>query len=450
MRHCEKLGGRSPPVRTWEEWQMLHDEVQQLRIDPVVFAQMNIWLSATEGDKDSMLSRLDHWPEGIEAIEGVWRDYYTGEELDNYTKPWPDSNLDDSKETSFNCILYDPTEDAVSSWEEWQCRELEISCPCSYEDQPILHLRGFCPDTYLEHKRYTPMQLPTDPTGIVIVGMMNYQLRHNSTPGRWILSAVIDYSDAVAETYASQESYALGKNTWTISGDNYKCSKGQLSYDIEMKLTGCKEDEFTCDDGQCVKIEKRCNQQYNCRDKSDEINCKILSLDHGYNKRVSPILSTGFGSDAVTPVSVRISMTLLKVVAIEEADHTNRLQFQITLEWKENRVTYHNLKKQIYMNALSEADINMLWLPLVVFTNTDQQESTRLGENWEWKSKVSVRREGEYERSGFEMLDETELFRGEENSLVMVQSYTHAFQCVYQLEKYPFDTQVNQVYPVLH
>ena len=101
------------------------------------------------------------------------------------------------------------------------------------------------------------------------------------------------------------------------------------------------------------------------------------------------------------------------------------------------------------MNALSETDINMLWLPLVVFTNTDQQESTRLGENWEWKSKVSVRREGEYERSGFEMLDETELFRGEENSLVMVQRYTHAFQCVYQLEKYPFDTQVNQVYPCL-
>ena len=35
-----------------------------------------------------------------------------------------------------------------------------------------------------------------------------------------------------------------------------------------------------------------------------------------------------------------------------------------------------------------------------------------------------------------------EIFKGAENSLVMVQSYTHKFQCVYQLEKYPFDTQV--------
>merc|ERR1719239_1536174 len=134
-------------------------------------------------------------------------------------------------------------------------------------------------------------------------------------------------------------------------------------------------------------------------------------------------------------------MTLLKVVAIQEEDHTNKLQFQITLEWKENRATYHNLKKQLYLNALSEDDINRLWLPLVVYTNTDQQETTRLGENWEWKTTVSVRREGNYERSGSGVLDETEVFRGDENSLVMVQSYTHEFQCVYQLEKYPFDTQ---------
>ena len=40
---------------------------------------------------------------------------------------------------------------------------------------------------------------------------------------------------------------------------------------------------------------------------------------------------------------VRISITLLKVVDIEEEHHTKKLQFQITLEWKENRATYHNL-----------------------------------------------------------------------------------------------------------
>ena len=87
----------------------------------------------------------------------------------------------------------------------------------------------------------------------------------------------------------------------------------------------------------------------------------------------------------------------------------------------------------------------MLWLPLVIYTNTDQKETTRLGEygNGEWSTSVTVKREGEFTRSSVEEVDETEVFKGEENSLIMQQIYTHEFQCVYQLMKYPFDTQVS-------
>ena len=39
------------------------------------------------------------------------------------------------------------------------------------------------------------------------------------------------------------------------------------------------------------------------------------------------------------------------------------------------------------------------------------------------------------------VVDEIEIFVGEENGLVMTQSYTREFQCVYELTMYPFDTQ---------
>ena len=313
-----------------------------------------------------------------------------------------------SKEESFNCIIYDPEGDVISSWEEWQCRELEIGCPCSYDSQPILYLRGYCPDTYIQNQRYTPKQLPTDPTDIILVGMLYAQIRHNSSRGMWILRDFYDSNtDAHGETDASRESYALGKHIWTIKGDNIKCSKGQDSYDIEMKLTGCKDDEFTCDNGHCVKMEQRCNQLTDCRDESDETGCNILDLKQGYKKRVPPITREGLSGKSVP---VRVSLALLKVVAIEEEDHSIELQFQITLEWKENRARFHNLKKETYMNALSVEDINRIWLPLVIFTNTDQLETTRLGENWEWTTRVVVKREGQFERSGFDVLDEIEIF----------------------------------------
>ena len=51
-----------------------------------------------------------------------------------------------------------------------------------------------------------------------------------------------------------------------------------------------------------------------------------------------------------------------------------------TMIGKENRASYDNLKTETY---LSLDEINMLWLSLVLYTNTDQQQTTRLGENWE-------------------------------------------------------------------
>ena len=138
----------------------------------------------------------------------------------------------------------------------------------------------------------------------------------------------------------------------------------------------------------------------------------------------------------------------MKVVEIEEVDHSIHLQFQISLSWKENRLIYHNLKKQTSLNALTSGDIKTIWLPRVVYDNTDQKEVTRLGEygNGEWETDVIVTREGTFTRSGLEEVDEAEIFKGAENSLTMYQTYTWEFQCKYELQHYPFDTQVNLIY----
>ena len=42
-------------------------------------------------------------------------------------------------------------------------------------------------------------------------------------------------------------------------------------------------------------------------------------------------------------------------------------------------------------------------------------------------------------------VDEAEIFEGSENRLTMDQMYTWEFQCNYQLQRYPFDTQVQGV-----
>ena len=67
-----------------------------------------------------------------------------------------------------------------------------------------------------------------------------------------------------------------------------------------------------------------------------------------------------------------------------------------------------------------------------------QKDTTRFGMEW---TQVSVVKEGDFTRSGLEEADETEIFEGGENTLVMIQTYTEEFQCQYMLQRYPFDTQ---------
>ena len=60
-----------------------------------------------------------------------------------------------------------------------------------------------------------------------------------------------------------------GSHNWTF--------KGAVSTDLYyLNFNNCSEDYFSCDDGLCLPIEKRCNFIPNCDDESDELNCHLL------------------------------------------------------------------------------------------------------------------------------------------------------------------------------
>ena len=130
------------------------------------------------------------------------------------------------------------------------------------------------------------------------------------------------------------------------------------------------------------------------------------------------------------------------MVAIEEINYSVRFKFKITLRWQENRVTFQNLKHDSTNNMLSQEEVSELWLPRVIYWNTDQEETTRLGAEGEWSTDILVEREGGAKRNSMTDIDEAEIFQGIENSLRMEQTYTHAFQCNFKLSRYPFDMQV--------
>ena len=266
---------------------------------------------------------------------------------------------------------------------------------------------------------------------------MSSKIYFNST--QWIIND--DVQNVTAVSKAAKYSFALGKHQWWVTGDDKSCHEGE-PYATFLKLTGCRDGDFTCDNGQCVKMEQRCDQLPDCVDESDEMGCRLLVLKDSYNKRVPPISAKSGLDRTIIPVSVGVSIVLMEVVSIDEVDHSIQLQFEAILDWKENRATYLNLKEKTALNEMKEEDIQQLWLPFIIYTNTDQKKTTRLGMEWEWSTSITITREANFTRADLYHVDETEIFEGAENGLTMRQTYTHRFQCNYLLSRYPFDTQV--------
>ena len=343
-----------------------------------------------------------------------------------------------------NCLVWYTTGSEDTAWMEQSCISYDLSCPCQYEQQPVLRLRGLCEDSLIYDYIFSPKQLPGFPLELVLQGGLSLRIRYNDSSSQWVLSDSL--SSVTAVTRAAKKSYVLGKHEWTVTGDVYDCHKGE-PYTTYLKMSGCNPwGEFTCNDGQCVTIEERCNQIPNCRDESDEVDCKLIVLKENYNKKVPPIIPTG--ENKFNQTRVDISIVLLKIVSMEEVQHKINFQFGIILEWEENRVKYHNLKMKKSLNALTDAEIKTLWLPYVIYANTDMKEAVQL--KLGLKTTIVVNRKGNFTVSDdFSIMDEIEIFEGSENTLAMYQTYTKRFQCQYHLQRYPFDTQVNKTYILL-
>ena len=367
--------------------------------------------------------------------DDIWVDSYSGERiLDPQWNPGYPVN-DSSRACAIDGIM-------SPGYSNWPCLQTGAYggwyCTCHFPDPPFLRLRGLCKDSYID-RIYMPYNSPVD-AETTYYGNILTHARFLKEDNEWKMEALVFNTTALSKEISKR--FMLGKQNWTIEGDSKKCSEGK-AYTALLKLTGCTDGEFTCDDGLCIKMEERCNQVPDCEDKSDERGCRLIVLEGDYNKNIPPIgKNTSMGG--LIPARVSISITLMKVVEIEERDHSIHLQFEIFMQWRENRVKYQNLKDKTSLNALSNSDIEKLWLPLIVYDNTDQKQSTRLGWINEWVTGVSVVKEGDFTRSGLEEVDEAEMFKGDENNLTMVQTYTREFQCKYMLQRYPFDTQVKQ------
>ena len=384
MWFCQNLGGHAPSVRTRENWDNLTKELDLLITDWSQHYQF--WLAI----------RL-----GVKNKGDKWRDPYTGLPLDDYYKKelYNDTGKNDGAKS-----VYMSFEEKNQTW-QWSLdihgETSKTKCLC---EKSALQLRGLCKNSPLRGKneerglQYFPRQCTklscknTNDEESFLAGGISTKIAIDK--GEWKLTHAKDDLFAVSE--APEGSYPLGKHAWNFYND--ECYNG--SYKAELKLTGCKDDEFTCDDGQCVDMKQRCDQTPQCEDDSDEKGCQLILLNEGYNQIVPPFTTGNCVEHEIVPAKINISIKLFNILSIDEVDNTIDLKFEIMLEWFDHRHTYNNLKEhRSFLNALNETDLDRIWLPIIFYDNTDQYKRTQRSWNGEWITNVMVSRKGNFTRS---------------------------------------------------
>ena len=208
--------------------------------------------------------------------------------------------------------------------------------------------------------------------------------------------------------------------------------KGEI---VELMLTKCVNENFTCNDGQCISIEQRCDNVLNCRDESDEEGCEILDLRKNYNKFSAPI------------TNVTVNITLEDIESIRESHSEIDLTVSISLNWTDARATYWNLKGNQIQDALQKQHIEKLWIPKLIFQNSKQKHDTTSSLS---ESKVFVSREGNRSKVSNKVVDEVATYKGKENPIVMEYLTTLSFKCNFNFILFPFDTQVMFLFHQTH
>ena len=374
------------------------------------------------------------WAPFMYNTEGVFIDYYTGTPMTEslWVPGQPNGGLKQQcthwSGDSAEGRLYDSPR--ISSSSKGQCL-------CQLSETPLLRLRGLCKGSKID-THYTMKSINGS---VVFLGLTGTEIRFvtTSTIPSWKLS--VNQMNTTSSTPAEESSFILGRYTWSVSFDSAQCFGGG-SYSTDLKMSGCRGGEFTCSNGDCVSMEDRCDQVSDCPDKTDEVNCTMIVLEESYRKASPPVTLnvTNKRLKEIIPAPVRVAFTLMDISAIREAENEIDIKFSVELEWNETRATYHNLKKKMSQNIVDTSKSSlMLWTPKLIFENNKDNDDTRS----EFKtSRMMINRKGNFTRSSIEVVNEIELFKGKENPIIMIQSYTKEFRCKYNLEVFPFDTQV--------
>lgn len=183
----------------------------------------------------------------------------------------------------------------------------------------------------------------------------------------------------------------------------------------------------------------RCDQEADCIDESDENGCEIVLIDaDNYGKEHAPS-----NVEKGKPLDILVSLDILMLSEFHEIDFSYKMKFLIYVSWFDSRLLFQNLNNVTFKNIIGKEKKDLLWTPPLIFTNSEKTTMLSIERSVDEPIvNMFVKRSSSAEVAPPTYLDETYLYRGSENTLILRTEYNLKLHCIYDLTYYPFDYQM--------
>ena len=125
------------------------------------------------------------------------------------------------------------------------------------------------------------------------------------------------------------------------------------------------------------------------------------------------------------------------VQEIKEIQQVLQLKFRLRMTWVDARLDFFNIKMDETMNVVSLDELNRIWLPIIIFDNTEEGQITIN----DGKSFATINRTGQGTGSDSSISEDIDIYKGSENSISLSRLYNIDFFCDFDMRWYPFDAQ---------
>ena len=273
---CQGLGGELPVPTDAESLATTHAAITKLSEGHNIRCK-GYWVGVTDEDSEGYWRQLTN----NDAVIPFWR------------KSEPDGG------TVQNCASGSLEDDLAL--EDIPCHWKQCVL-CVVPELPVWSLLGAC-QLHDRNRFFAPVQ--TAPGEIHFEGYSYYTVEKKNKTWNWIEKN----GDHGNETIATLTSGSSVTKSWPIGRHSWKFERpvceDEPNTTRTLLLSPCRSGQFTCDDATCIPLFQRCDLKPDCRDGSDEKQCRLVKFPPTYRSDIPP---AALGSDH--PLQVRTILAL--------------------------------------------------------------------------------------------------------------------------------------------